>query len=128
MISERRHTARKECNIAIEVSLRAGMGGLLIAGPLPAHIVDYSAGGLRISLLQIHVDNHHFFYEGQECEGVVLHAELAGEAGIRVSIPLRPKWLDRDLYNDEGVKPFLIGAELLNRDDSASEALRRAVK
>jgi len=124
MFSEKRRSSRHDCSIGIELSLRNGVGGTLLAGPVPATIVDYSSQGMRLRLQQIHVDKHHFFFEAQDCDAVLLHAELIEEAAP-VSLPLRPRWFDRDLYDDEGVKPFLLGVELLDESGTDAKLLLR---
>ena len=115
MGAELRRDKRIETNLPVELILREGVDGPVLAGPVAGFLNDVSLYGARFTVSEIHIEQYHIFYSCHDNPSLVVSLEIKypSDNEDAFSVPVRPVWFDRILMEGVKEKPFQIGGEFL---------------
>ncbi len=115
MGAELRRDKRIATDLQVELSLREGVDGPVLAGPVRGFLNDVSLYGARFTVSEIHMEQYHIFYSCHDNPSLVVCLEINNpeKNGDVFSVPVRPVWFDRILRDGVNEKPFQIGGEFL---------------
>ncbi|OGR03238.1 MAG: hypothetical protein A2511_06630 [Deltaproteobacteria bacterium RIFOXYD12_FULL_50_9] len=127
MSREKRREDRIAGDIEINISLREGNSGQILAGPLPGKVVNINSYGIGICLCSIRLDSYHLFYSVMGTNDLVMIMDMVipGKPDENILIQLRPVWFDCDLSSQNW--PFVMGLEFVagSKDEQVQKILTR---
>lgn len=115
---KRKYTRIPANELPVSLTLRDGLSGPVLVGPVFGALSDISASGSRVTVLQVHFDKYHLIYTPQEDRFKILLMEfyLPADKAHLYTIQVNPVWFDAVR---EAARPtsYVIGVEFVPPPD-----------
>lgn len=122
MTDDKRRARRITDDLPVKLTLREGIKGSVVAGPIEGLISNISSIGLGFTVPHVHFGEFHLVYSAQDTDTPhTLFAEISppGAPEKAVSLPVVPVWFDSIFMS--GSMSFRIGVEFLEPPDEEQQ-------